>query len=133
MKMSNDLLLKLQNKVQHLSTTKNIDFQRVPYYISQFGLVWPYFSWVNHNPSSQYIQHQDINLLAHSGYLYYIDGYKKQNRSCQTIVIDIKRTTLKNAIEWHQSHTSEICGLSKIINFTPKKHKIRKIGYFQLA
>ena len=25
------------------------------------------------------------------------------------------------------------CGLSTIINFTPKKHKIRKIGYFQLA
>ena len=35
--------------------------------------------------------------------------------------------------EWHWSHTSEICGLSTIINFTPKKHKIRKIGYFQLA
>ena len=25
------------------------------------------------------------------------------------------------------------CGLSTIINFTPQKHKIRKIGYFQLA
>ena len=40
---------------------------------------------------------------------------------------------IKNAIEWHWSHTSEIRGLSTIINFTPKKHKIRKIGYFQLA
>ena len=39
----------------------------------------------------------------------------------------------KNAIEWHWSPTSEIRGLSTIINFTPKKHKIRKIGYFQLA
>ena len=40
---------------------------------------------------------------------------------------------IKNAIEWHWSHTSEIRGLSTIINFTPKKHKIRKIGYFQVA
>ena len=40
---------------------------------------------------------------------------------------------IKNAIDWHWSHTSEIRGLSTIINFTPKKHKIRKIGYFQLA
>ena len=40
---------------------------------------------------------------------------------------------IKNAIEWHWSHTLEIRGLSTIINFTPKKHKIRKIGYFQLA
>ena len=39
----------------------------------------------------------------------------------------------KNATEWHWFHTSEICGLSTIINFTPKKYKIRKIGYFQLA
>ena len=72
-------------------------------------------------------------LKTHSGYLYYIDGYKKWNRSSQTTVIDIKRTTLKNAIEWHWSHTSEIRGLSTIFNFTPKKHKIRKVGYFQLA
>jgi hypothetical protein len=43
----------------------------------------------------------------HSGYLYYIDGYKKYNRSSQTTVIDIKTTALKNAIEWHWSHTSE--------------------------
>jgi hypothetical protein len=40
-------------------------------------------------------------LRPHSGYLYYIDGYKKWNRSSQTIVIDIKTTALKNAIEWH--------------------------------
>ena len=44
---------------------------------------------------------------AHSGYLYYIDGYKKWNRSSQTTVIDIKTTALKNAIEWHWSHTWE--------------------------
>ena len=46
----------------------------------------------------------------HSGYLYYTDGYKKQNRSSQTTVIDIKITTLKNAIEWHWSPTSEMVG-----------------------
>ena len=44
----------------------------------------------------------------HSGYLYYIDGYKKWNRSSQTTVIDIKTTALKNAIEWHWSPTSEM-------------------------
>ena len=32
----------------------------------------------------------------HSGYLYYIDGYKKWNRSSQTTVTDIKTPALKN-------------------------------------
>ena len=51
-----------------------------------------------------------FQTLEHSGYLYYIDGYKKQNRSSQTTVIGIKITTLKNAIEWHRSLTSEMVG-----------------------
>jgi hypothetical protein len=44
---------------------------------------------------------------THSGYHYYIDGYKTCNRSSQTTEIDIKTTALKNAIEWHWSQTSE--------------------------
>ena len=53
----------------------------------------------------------------HSGYLYYIDGYKKWNRSSQTSVIDIKTTALKNAIEWHRNrseHQSNFFKLQKI-------------------
>ena len=36
-----------------------------------------------------------FKLIIHSGYLYYLDGYKKWNRSSQTTVIDIKTTALK--------------------------------------
>ena len=43
----------------------------------------------------------------HRGYFYYIDGYKKWNRSSQPTMIDIKTTAPKNAIELHWSHTSE--------------------------
>ena len=35
---------------------------------------------------------------------------------------------------WHKrEYWCGICGFSTIINFRPKKHKIRKIGYFQLG
>ena len=54
--------------------------------------------------------YQKIYDTVHSGYVYYIDGYKKYNRSSQTTVIGIKRTALKSAIEQHWSHTSEMVG-----------------------
>ena len=43
-----------------------------------------------------YFQENKIASISilHSGYLYYVDGYKKWNRSSQTTVIDIKTTAL---------------------------------------
>ena len=58
----------------------------------------------------KYLLEKVLSLFQHSGYLYYIDGYKKWNRSSQTTVIDTKRIALKSAIEWHWSHTSEMVG-----------------------
>ena len=52
-----------------------------------------------------------FNFSCHSGYIYYNrllqrgPVTKKWNRSSQITVIDSKTTALKNAIEWHCSHT----------------------------
>ena len=60
----------------------------------------------------------------HSGYLCYIDGYKNYSRSSQTTVIDIKRTTLKNAIEWHWFPTSEMVGTLVKFHKSVENHSI---------
>ena len=60
----------------------------------------------------------------HSGYLYYIDGYKKKMRSSQTTMIDIKITALKNAIEWHRSPTLEMVGTLVKFHYSVENHSI---------
>ena len=42
---------------------------------------------------------EQVKSTVHSGYPYYIDGYKKYNRTSQSTVIAIKITALKTAIE----------------------------------
>ena len=66
----------------------------------------------------------DNNSEEHSGYFYYIDGYKKQMRLSQTTVKDIKITAIKNAIEWHWSPTSEMVGTLVKFQKSVENHSI---------
>ena len=66
----------------------------------------------------------------HSGYLYYIDGYKKWNRSSQTTVIDIKITALTMQLNGIGLIRRKfvVCPQSSILH--PKSTKLGKLGIF---
>ena len=52
-------------------------------------------SFATHKAFIWFLNQSHIKWFFHSGYLFYIDGYKKWGRSSQTTVIDIKTAALK--------------------------------------
>ena len=89
-----------ENKIEVI---KNYQYQKFfPYFIllKKYLVIFRWILTIKIDYESQILAFFDC-LALHSGYLYYIDGYKKWNRLSQTTVIDIKITAIKNAIEWH--------------------------------
>ena len=73
-------------------------------------------------------------FLHHSGTSYCRVGTKNVHMKwCQSYVVHVKRLPKVHIHCQYEGILVGISGLSTIITFTPKKHKIRKIGYFQVA